>query len=79
MRRIEVERHLVAVLRRHPVAELLVERFADLVERLYPLPRVLRQLGDAGHVVDRLRRVVTWNPSSRVPERRVVLTPIPPE
>ena len=58
MRRVEVERHLVAVLRRDPVAELLVERLADLVERLDPLPRVLREVGDAGHVVDRLRRVV---------------------
>ena len=56
--RIEIERHLVAVLRGDAVPELLVERLADLVERLDPLLRVLRQLGDAAHVVDGLRRVV---------------------
>ena len=58
VRRIEIERHLVALLRGDAIAELLVERLADAVERLDALLRVLRQLGDARHVVDRLRRVV---------------------
>ena len=57
MRRIEIERHLVAVLRRDAVAELLVERLADPVEGLDALLGVLRELRDARHVVDRLRRV----------------------
>ena len=58
VRRIEIERHLVALLRRDAVAELLVERLADPVERLDALLGVLRQLGDARHVLDGLRRVV---------------------
>ena len=37
VRRVEIERHLVALLRRDAVAELLVERLADSIERLDPL------------------------------------------
>ncbi len=55
---IEVQRHLVALLRGDAIAQLFVERLAYPVEGVYPLLGVLRQLGDAGHVFDGLRRVV---------------------
>ena len=57
VRGVEIQRHLVALLRRHAIVELLVERLADAVEGVDALLGVLRQLGDARHVVDGLRRV----------------------
>ena len=57
VRRIQIEGHLVALLRGHAVFELFVERFCDAIERVDALLRVLRQIRNPRHEVDRLGRV----------------------
>jgi hypothetical protein len=57
VRRLEIERHLVALLRCNPIAELFVERLADTEERLDALLRIGSELRHARHEVDRLLRV----------------------
>jgi nucleoside-diphosphate-sugar epimerase len=57
VRRIEIERHLEALARLHAIGELLVERLADAVVHLDALHAVGREIGDARHRVDGLRRV----------------------
>ncbi len=56
--RIEIQRHLVALLRLHAVAELLVELLADAEVHLDALLAVGREVGDARHVLDGLGRIV---------------------
>ncbi len=57
MRRIQIERHLEALLRLHAIAELLLQRLADAVVHLDALGAVRRQIGDAGHRIDGARRI----------------------